>query len=132
MDSQGGQRQRRVRGYTRFASIRTRPAPGLDTLETESLRNPGPAYPERIRREPAQSAGRVAQTLARENFEMDQFQICGGKPLHGTVRISGAKNSALPAMAAALLTEEPVTLHNVPRVRDIITMGRLLAFMSAT
>jgi UDP-N-acetylglucosamine 1-carboxyvinyltransferase len=63
---------------------------------------------------------------------MDQFQICGGKPLHGTVRISGAKNSALPAMAAALLTEEPVTLHNVPRVRDIITMGKLLAFMSAT
>src|SRR5262249_33299584 len=56
----------------------------------------------------------------------------GGKTLHGTVKISGAKNSALPAMAAALLTAEPVTLHNIPRVRDIITMGRLLAFMSAT
>jgi len=63
---------------------------------------------------------------------MDKFQIRGGRPLHGTVKISGAKNSALPAMAAALLTEEPVTLHNVPKVRDIITMGRLLAFMSAT
>ena len=62
---------------------------------------------------------------------MDKFQIRGGKPLHGTVTISGAKNSALPAMAAALLTSEPVTLHNIPMVRDIITMARLLAFMSA-
>jgi len=63
---------------------------------------------------------------------MDKFLIRGGKPLHGTVKIGGAKNSALPAMAAALLTAEPVTLHNVPKVRDIITMGKLLAFMSAT
>jgi len=62
---------------------------------------------------------------------MDKFRIRGGKPLHGTVKISGAKNSALPAMAAALLTAEPVTLHNIPKVRDIITMSRLLAFMSA-
>jgi UDP-N-acetylglucosamine 1-carboxyvinyltransferase len=62
---------------------------------------------------------------------MDKFQIRGGKPLHGTVTISGAKNSALPAMAAALLTPEPVTLHNIPMVRDIVTMARLLAFMSA-
>ncbi|MGC0777589.1 MAG: hypothetical protein WCD68_10310, partial [Candidatus Acidiferrum sp.] len=62
---------------------------------------------------------------------MDKFQIHGGKPLHGTVRISGAKNSALPAMAAALLTPEPVMLHNIPMVRDIVTMAKLLAFMSA-
>jgi UDP-N-acetylglucosamine 1-carboxyvinyltransferase len=62
---------------------------------------------------------------------MDKFRICGGKPLHGVVEIAGAKNSALPAMAAALLTSEPVTLHNIPKVRDIVTMGRLLAFMSA-
>jgi UDP-N-acetylglucosamine 1-carboxyvinyltransferase len=62
---------------------------------------------------------------------MDKFRIRGGRPLHGTVTISGAKNSALPAMAAALLTAEPVTVRNVPMVRDIITMGKLLAFMSA-
>jgi UDP-N-acetylglucosamine 1-carboxyvinyltransferase len=62
---------------------------------------------------------------------MDKFKIRGGKPLQGTVKISGAKNSALPAMAAALLTAEPVVLHNMPMVRDIVTMGRLLAFMSA-
>jgi len=62
---------------------------------------------------------------------MDKFRICGGKPLHGIVQIAGAKNSALPLMAAALLTPEPVTLHNVPKVRDIVTMAKLLAFMSA-
>lgn len=62
---------------------------------------------------------------------MDKFVIKGGKPLHGTVAISGAKNSALPAMAASLLTAEAVTLHNIPRVRDIITMAKLLAFMGA-
>jgi UDP-N-acetylglucosamine 1-carboxyvinyltransferase len=62
---------------------------------------------------------------------MDRFRIEGGRPLSGTVRISGAKNAALPAMTAALLTAEPVHLQNIPRVRDIITMGRLLAHMKA-
>jgi len=62
---------------------------------------------------------------------MDRFLIKGGKALRGTVAISGAKNSALPAMAAALLTEEQVTLHNIPKVRDLITMSKLLAFMGA-
>ena len=61
---------------------------------------------------------------------MDRFRIQGGTRLEGTVRISGAKNSALPAMAAALLSAEPVHLQNIPRVRDIITMGRLLAHMN--
>jgi UDP-N-acetylglucosamine 1-carboxyvinyltransferase len=62
---------------------------------------------------------------------MDKFLIKGGKALQGTVAISGAKNSALPVMAAALLTAEPVTLHNIPKVRDLITMSKLLAFMDA-
>ncbi len=62
---------------------------------------------------------------------MDKFLIKGGKALRGTVAVSGAKNSALPAMAAALLTAEKVTLHNIPRVRDLITMSKLLAFMDA-
>src|SRR5712692_5564196 len=57
---------------------------------------------------------------------MDKFRIIGGRPLEGRVQISGAKNSALPCMAAALLTPETVTLHNLPYVRDIITMRRLL------
>jgi UDP-N-acetylglucosamine 1-carboxyvinyltransferase len=63
---------------------------------------------------------------------MDKLLIEGGRPLEGSVRISGAKNAALPAMAAALLTCERVELDNIPRVRDIITMGRLLAYMTAT
>ncbi len=57
---------------------------------------------------------------------MDKFHIVGGKTLEGRVAISGAKNAALPAMAAALLTSEPVELANVPRVRDIGTMRSLL------
>jgi UDP-N-acetylglucosamine 1-carboxyvinyltransferase len=57
---------------------------------------------------------------------MDRFKIIGGRPLEGRIGISGAKNSALPCMAAALLTPETVTLHNLPYVRDIITMRRLL------
>ena len=60
---------------------------------------------------------------------MDRFKIKGGRKLEGTVRISGAKNAALPAMAAALLTPEPVCLKNIPHVRDIITMSKLLAHM---
>src|ERR1700757_1748514 len=63
---------------------------------------------------------------------MDKFLIKGGNPLHGTVHISGAKNSALPVMAAALLTADRVTVHNIPKVRDLITMSKLLAFMGAS
>jgi UDP-N-acetylglucosamine 1-carboxyvinyltransferase len=57
---------------------------------------------------------------------VDKFRIRGGNPLKGRVTISGAKNSALPCMAAAILTPETITLHNIPYVRDIITMRRLL------
>jgi UDP-N-acetylglucosamine 1-carboxyvinyltransferase len=57
---------------------------------------------------------------------VDKFRIRGGNALKGRVAISGAKNSALPCMAATILTRETVTLHNIPYVRDIITMRRLL------
>jgi UDP-N-acetylglucosamine 1-carboxyvinyltransferase len=62
---------------------------------------------------------------------MDRFVICGGNPLVGTIRVSGAKNSALPCMAAAILTDDEVTLENIPRVRDIETERRLLSSMGA-
>lgn len=62
---------------------------------------------------------------------MDKFLIKGGKALRGTVTISGAKNSALPVMAACLLTADRVAIHNIPKVRDLITMSKLLAFMDA-
>lgn len=60
---------------------------------------------------------------------MDKLVIRGGNPLLGTIRVSGAKNAALPAMAAALLTDEPIVLENIPQVRDIETERRLLASM---
>ena len=60
---------------------------------------------------------------------MDQLVIRGGKPLSGEVRVSGAKNAALPQMAAALLTGEPLRLGNVPRLMDIRTTTRLLRHM---
>jgi len=63
---------------------------------------------------------------------MDKFLIRGGKALRGTVSVSGAKNSALPVMAAALLTADRVIVHNIPKVRDLITMSKLLAFMGAS
>src|SRR5207248_3466557 len=62
---------------------------------------------------------------------MDKLVIRGGNPLLGTIRVSGAKNAALPAMAAALLTDEPVILENIPQVRDIETERNLLAAMGA-
>jgi UDP-N-acetylglucosamine 1-carboxyvinyltransferase len=62
---------------------------------------------------------------------MDKLVIRGGAPLLGTVRVSGAKNAALPCMAAALLTDEPVILENIPQVRDIQTTRNLLAAMGA-
>jgi UDP-N-acetylglucosamine 1-carboxyvinyltransferase len=57
---------------------------------------------------------------------MDKILIKGRKPLYGTVEIGGAKNAALPAMAATLLTEDKLVLHNVPCVRDIQTTGQVL------
>jgi len=62
---------------------------------------------------------------------MDKFIIRGGNRLNGTITTSGAKNAALPAMAAAILTDEPVILENIPQVRDIQTERNLLAAMGA-
>ncbi|HUO16837.1 MAG TPA: UDP-N-acetylglucosamine 1-carboxyvinyltransferase [Verrucomicrobiae bacterium] len=62
---------------------------------------------------------------------MDKFVIRGGEPLLGTVRVSGAKNAALPCMAAALLTDQPIILENIPQVRDIQTTRNLLTAMGA-
>ena len=60
---------------------------------------------------------------------MDKLRIIGGRPLEGEIRVSGAKNAALPIMCAALLTAKPLTLTNVPDLRDVSTMTRLLAEM---
>ncbi len=63
---------------------------------------------------------------------MDSFVIEGGYPLHGEVTPSGNKNSALPLMAACLLTSEPVILRNVPDIKDVHTMTALLISLGAT
>jgi UDP-N-acetylglucosamine 1-carboxyvinyltransferase len=63
---------------------------------------------------------------------MDKFVIEGGSPLEGSIETNGSKNSALPALAAVLLTEGVVELTRVPRVRDIRTMQRLLVDIGAT
>ena len=63
---------------------------------------------------------------------MDKLKITGGKRLSGTVRIGGAKNAALPALAAVLLTGKPVELRNLPAVRDVRTMLRVLEQLGAT
>lgn len=68
-------------------------------------------------------------------MSMDKFRIIGStppKPLKGTIPISGAKNAALPLMTAALLTEEPVTFTNCPRLADVFTLQSLLAHHGAT
>jgi UDP-N-acetylglucosamine 1-carboxyvinyltransferase len=63
---------------------------------------------------------------------MDKLRIRGGRSLHGTVMISGAKNAALPELCAALLTAEPVTLRNVPRLQDVATMLKLIRNMGVS
>jgi len=60
---------------------------------------------------------------------VDRLLITGGRPLAGEVRVSGAKNAALPIMCAALLTDQPLVLDNVPRLMDVRTMAKLLAQM---
>ena len=57
---------------------------------------------------------------------MDRIRIVGGKPLHGTIPISGAKNATLPLMIASLLTDETLILENVPRLADVINLQRIL------
>ncbi len=63
---------------------------------------------------------------------MDKIVISGGVPLHGEVRISGAKNSALPILASTILGGGECVITNVPRVVDVVTMGKLLGMLGAT
>ncbi|HCM48741.1 MAG TPA: UDP-N-acetylglucosamine 1-carboxyvinyltransferase, partial [Colwellia sp.] len=62
---------------------------------------------------------------------MDAFKVIGGKPLHGDVVISGAKNAALPILMSALLSKTPVVFSNVPQLNDILTTVKLLGQLGA-
>ena len=63
---------------------------------------------------------------------MATYIINGGKPLQGTVTLSGNKNSILPCMAACLLTEETVTLRNVPNISDVNVLGKMMEGLGST
>ena len=63
---------------------------------------------------------------------MDKLSITGGKRLDGEIRISGAKNSALPILASTLLAQEPVTIRNLPHLHDVTTMIELLGRMGVS
>src|SRR2546430_9494659 len=71
----------------------------------------------------------VSSTIVRPAAE--SFVIDGGHPLSGRLRASGNKNAALPILAACLLTDEPVTLKNLPRIRDVETMMALVSNLGA-
>jgi UDP-N-acetylglucosamine 1-carboxyvinyltransferase len=74
---------------------------------------------------------RFARTAANDGLPMDKLKIRGGDRLHGEIAVGGAKNAALPILAAALLTADELVLDNVPQLADVTTMGRLLSGMGA-
>lgn len=76
-------------------------------------------------------AGAVTKLDTSRTDAITRIMIRGGAPLRGNVRISGAKNATLPIMAAALLTDEPCTLENVPMIEDIFVMADLLRILGA-
>ena len=63
---------------------------------------------------------------------MQQLEISGGNKLTGNVRISGAKNSAVALIPAAILANDSVTIHNVPNISDIDSLSEILTFLGAT
>jgi UDP-N-acetylglucosamine 1-carboxyvinyltransferase len=63
--------------------------------------------------------------------DMEEFVIEGGVPLRGEITPSGNKNAALPLLAACLLAEEPVLLHNIPQIRDVFAMRKLIESVGA-
>jgi len=73
--------------------------------------------------------GRVRSRCEVKEVQMDKFLIDGGVQLRGDIRASGAKNAALPILAASLLAAEPLRLRNIPQLQDIVTMNTLLAQM---
>jgi UDP-N-acetylglucosamine 1-carboxyvinyltransferase len=64
-------------------------------------------------------------------MNMDKFLIEGGVPLNGEVTPAGNKNAALPLLAACLLTDEPVILHNIPQIKDVSVMGKIIESLGA-
>src|SRR5207249_4298545 len=91
------------------------------------LPTPAALSAETIRR----TASRLPDEIPRTLMAALQYVVEGGHTLSGTIRPSGNKNAALPIICAALLTEHPVTLENVPRIRDVETLVELIASAGA-
>ncbi len=96
------------------------------------LRAPGPGY---VRADstaihPA-PAGDTRPPSSRSGLDMPSFVVDGGRPLDGEVRPAGNKNAALPALAATVLTDQPVTLSNIPRIRDVETFLEIVVALGA-
>src|SRR5438270_13960799 len=85
----------------------------------------------RITRSRPARNGRTEGTRASLPTDMEKFVIEGGAPLSGTIVPAGNKNGALPILAACLLTEDGVTLRNVPRIADVEAMTLLLEALGA-
>ena len=77
-------------------------------------------------------ADALNQQLHGSDWERETIRVVGGQTLHGSVRVSGAKNATLPIMAAALLTDEPCVIDNVPILADIYVMAELLRHLGAS
>ena len=118
---------------------------GGDRLGRVRRQAPHPAPPARLRDAGCENAYRRGACALDEDLHagrmggrnhteriMDKLLIRGGRQLHGEVRISGAKNAALPELCAALLTDQPVVLQNVPRLQDVATMLTLIRNMGVT
>ena len=71
-------------------------------------------------------AGRSLRAIVKDTYSMDKIRIVGGNRLEGVIPISGAKNAALPLIIASLLTDERLTLENMPRLRDVSLLTRIL------
>src|SRR5690349_19888513 len=109
-------------------------------LDRERVPKKGLAFRVAGERLPGLSTGRrhgaatipaALSTAALREATTESFVIEGGRPLAGSVRAAGNKNGALPILAACLLTDEPVTLTNLPRIRDVETMIELVQSLGA-
>ncbi len=108
---------------------RLNPRVGEDYLPEPALDGPS-LFP--YRRHPPPDHARLHQShSATPATSMPVFEVHGGTPLAGSIRPTGNKNAALPCLAATLLTPEPVTLENVPRIRDVETLLEILVSLGA-
>ena len=117
-------RRIRARGGLRPAAPRE---PASPSPHSAAIGEAGPERRITLARPHAAQEPFARHDAAPERGAMDRIRIVGGKPLNGTIPISGAKNAALPLMIASLLTDRTVTLENLPRLADVSLLVRILS-----